>query len=113
MGGAGTLFSWRPGRRTVGLSALAPVLLLLSLMVGGAGVAQAAPAFEAHGSVEQVYATGVAPGANVTLYNGSGGTVASKPADELGAVLFRDVTPGSGYPLRVRSPPARPGEAPR
>src|ERR1700755_1658296 len=42
-------------------------------MLGGAGVAQAAPALEAHGSVEQVYATGLAPGAKVTLYGGGGG----------------------------------------
>ncbi len=86
----------------MGLSTVALVLLLLSL-VGGAGVASAAPAFEAHGSVEQVYATGVAPGTKVTLYGGSGEAVASKPADELGAVLFRDVTPGSGYRLGTGS----------
>ena len=53
----------------MGLSTVALVLLLLSL-VGWAGVAQAAPALQVHGSVEQVYATGVAPGTKVTLYNG-------------------------------------------
>jgi hypothetical protein len=94
----------------VGFSALALGLLLLSLMFVWAGGAQAAPAFEAHGSVEQIYATGLAPGAEATLYDGSGGEVASKPADELGALLFREVTPGSGYTLEVggaRSEPVR------
>jgi uncharacterized protein len=99
MGGAGTLVGWGPERRTVGFSTLALVLLLLSLMLVWAGAAGAAPAFEAHGSVEQVYATGLAPGAKVTLYDGAGDEVGSKPADELGAVLFREVAPGSGYTL--------------
>jgi uncharacterized protein len=101
MGGAGTLVGWGPERRTVGFSALALGLLLLSLMLVWAGVAQAAPAPEAHGSVEQVYANGLAPGAKVTLYDGAGDEVGSKPADELGAVLFREVTPGSGYSLEA------------
>jgi uncharacterized protein len=77
---------------------LAAALLLLFLMPGGAA---AAPAVEAHGSVEQVYATGLAAGAQVTLVNGQGGTVESKGADSLGGVLFREVTPGSGYRLEV------------
>src|SRR6202012_5277041 len=101
MGGAGTLVGWGPERRTVGFSALALGLLLLSLMLVWAGVAQAAPALEAHGSVEQVYATGLAPGTKVTLYDGAGDEVGSKPVDELGAVLFRDVAPASGYSLGV------------
>src|ERR1700733_3652524 len=99
MGGAGTLVGWGPERRTVGFSALALGLLLLSLMLVWAGGRNAAPALEAHGSVEQVYATGLAPGAKVTLYDGTGDEVASKPADELGAGLFREVTPGGGYSL--------------
>ncbi len=85
----------------MGLSTLALVLLLLCSIASWAGVAQAAPAFEASGSVEQVYATGVAPGAQVTLRDGSGNAVGSKGADELGGVLFREVKPGSGYRLEV------------
>jgi uncharacterized protein len=90
------------GRRTAGLSASILVLLLLFLSVPGlAGAASAAPALEAHGSVEQVYATGLAPGAKVTLYDSQGNAVGSKGADELGGVLFREVTPASGYRLGV------------
>jgi hypothetical protein len=56
-----------------------------------------AAAFSAHGSVEQVYATGLEAGAQVSLYDAGGQEVASKPADQLGGVLFRKVAPGSGY----------------
>jgi uncharacterized protein len=90
------------GRRAAGLSASILVLLLLFLTVPGlAGVASAAPALEAHGSVEQVYATGLTPGAKVTLYDAQGNAVGSKGADELGAALFREVTPASGYRIGV------------
>jgi uncharacterized protein len=85
----------------VGLSVAALVSLSLLLIASSAGVAQAAPAFEASGSVEQVYATGVPAGGTVTLKDGSGNVVASKSADELGGVLFREVKPGSGYRLEA------------
>ncbi len=80
---------------------VASVLLLLTSCASWAGVAHAAPAFKASGSVEQVYATGVPGGAAVTLRDGSGNAVGSKNADSLGAVLFREVKPGSGYKLEV------------
>jgi predicted acyl esterase len=64
-----------------------------------------AATFEARGSVEQVYATGAAPGAQVSLYNAEGGEVATKSANELGGVLFRNVAPGDGYRVRVASGP--------
>ncbi|MGV1048741.1 MAG: CocE/NonD family hydrolase [Solirubrobacterales bacterium] len=67
-------------------------------VLGGAGAAaEAAPPFEAHGSVEQVYATGFDPGARVSLYGSRGREVATKSAGSLGGVLFRDVAPGGGY----------------
>jgi uncharacterized protein len=69
----------------------------LAFILVTAGNAAAAPTFSAHGSVQQVYVTGLAPGAQVTLVNGSGGTVATRQANSLGGALFRDVTPGSGY----------------
>jgi predicted acyl esterase len=78
--------------------ALALVALLLV-----PGQAAAEPSFQARGSVEQVYATGLPAGAQVSLYNGEGAEVASKPADELGGVLFRNVTPGSGYTVGLTS----------
>ena len=56
-----------------------------------------AASFEAHGSVEQVYATGLPSGAPVSLYDEQGVEVAAKSADDLGGVLFRNVAPGDGY----------------
>jgi predicted acyl esterase len=68
--------------------------LLASLAIPGGA---AAASFEAHGSVEQVYATGLPPGAQVSLYDGEGGEVATRSANQLGGALFRNVAPGSGY----------------
>jgi predicted acyl esterase len=101
MGGAATLKTRGTARRTVGLSALALALLLLLLMPVGAGATGAASAYDAHGSVEQVYATGLPAGAKVTLFDANGNEVASKGADNLGGVLFREVKPGNGYRLEV------------
>ncbi|HTY95765.1 MAG TPA: CocE/NonD family hydrolase, partial [Solirubrobacteraceae bacterium] len=65
--------------------------------------AASASAFTAHGSVEQVYATGLSPGAQATLLNAHGKTVYTQNADSLGGLLFRKVKPASGYKLRVGS----------
>ena len=56
-----------------------------------------AAAFDAHGSVEQVYATGLQPSAATVLLDSAGHTVASTRADSLGGVVYRNVNPGSGY----------------
>ncbi|MGH2927767.1 MAG: hypothetical protein ACRDL8_06155, partial [Solirubrobacteraceae bacterium] len=66
----------------------------------------AATAVRAHGSVEQVYATGIAPRRRVRLIDRRGSTVAVRRADSLGGVVFRNVAPGSGYRVtagRVRA----------
>ena len=59
--------------------------------------ASSASAFDAKGSVEQVYATGLTPGAQVSLTNSGGQVVETKTANSLGGTLFRTVTPGGGY----------------
>src|SRR5689334_15071001 len=61
----------------------------------------AAADVNAHGSVEQVYATGLQPGAQATLVNASGKTVRTRKADGLGGLLFRKVKPGDGYTVRL------------
>jgi uncharacterized protein len=94
----------REGARRFGFLALACGLLALLL---GAPPASAA-GFEAHGSAEQVYATGVTPGAQVSLFDGEGQEVATKNTDELGGVLFRNVAPGGGYRVRVAEGPESP-----
>ncbi|HET7444746.1 MAG TPA: CocE/NonD family hydrolase, partial [Solirubrobacterales bacterium] len=76
--------------------ALGCALLALAAALALATTAKAA-SFEARGSVEQVYATGLNPGAQVVLYDGLGQKVEAKSADDLGGVLFREVAPGPGY----------------
>jgi predicted acyl esterase len=60
----------------------------------------AAAAFEAKGSVEQVYVTGLTPGATVTLHDSGGSQIASREASSLGGSLFREVPADSGYTVR-------------
>src|SRR4051794_10406526 len=57
-------------------------------------------AFSAHGSAEQVYVTGLDANEQMSLLDASGNTIATKQADPQGGLLFRDVTPGSGYRVR-------------
>ena len=75
------------------------IAVLVAFAFAGTGVAQA---FSPHGSARQVYATGLKSKARVSLVNKAGRKVASKRADGLGGVLFRNVTPGSGYRLHVK-----------
>jgi predicted acyl esterase len=77
--------------------AIGAMVLTFTLTTG----ASAAETFSARGSVKQVYVTGLVPGAQASLLNSAGTTVAAKPANSLGGLLFRDVSPGGGY--RVRS----------
>ncbi|MEA2419897.1 MAG: uncharacterized protein QOE60_2103 [Thermoleophilaceae bacterium] len=67
-------------------------------MLATAAGAAAAPTFR--GSVEQVYVRGLAPGAQMSLVDGAGRTVATRPANSLGGLLFRNVPAGSGYRVR-------------
>src|SRR5690242_11574711 len=65
--------------------------------------ASAAPSFSAHGSAEQVYVTGAAPGKPMSLIGPQGATLYTQSADSLGGVLFRDVPAASGYRVRAVS----------
>jgi uncharacterized protein len=65
--------------------------------------AASASAFTAQGSAEQVYVTGLAPNAQMSLLNSSGGIVYTQNADSLGGLLFRNVTPGDGYRVSLTS----------
>jgi predicted acyl esterase len=76
---------------------------VLALLLVTATGAAAATTFTARGSVEQVYVTGATPGTQMSLLNSAGKTVATRPANSLGGLLFRNVTPGSGYRVRPSS----------
>src|SRR3954452_18642801 len=69
-------------------------------LLASTGAADAAT-FSAHGSVKQVYVTGLAPGARMALLNASGKRVTRKRADAQGGLLFRGVKPGAGYSVRL------------
>jgi uncharacterized protein len=84
--------TWR-ARRCFGAAVLA------FAFVTGAGAAEAA--FRAHGSVKQVYVKGLAPSAQMSLLDSGGRTVATKRANGLGGLLFRNVKPGTGYRVRL------------
>jgi uncharacterized protein len=82
----------RPGIRISVTSTLVAVVVWLV-------TAGSASAFTAVGSVEQVYVTGVAANAQVTLKGH--GAMRTQNANSLGGVLFRNVKPGKNYRVRV------------
>jgi hypothetical protein len=69
------------------------------------GVASPPPAsaasFSVHGSAEQVYVTGLGPGASASLLTSGGSALYTQNADSLGGLLFRDVPPGKGYRVQL------------
>jgi predicted acyl esterase len=79
--------------------ALATLALAILSMV----VSATASAFSANGSVEQVYVTGLEPGAQASLLRSNNETVSTQTADSLGGMLFRKVTPEAGYRVRLSS----------
>ena len=92
---------------------VAALLAVTSLLVGAAPAVAHSPAagrsaptatprpasapFVVQGSVEQVAVTGAAPGTATELHDDKGRIVAKGTTDAQGALLFRDVTPASGY----------------
>src|SRR5213593_3435163 len=76
----------------------------IAVATAAAALALAPAAFadiDAHGSVEQVYVTGLTPSAKATLVDAAGKDVKARKADSLGGLLFRNVKPGSGYRVRL------------
>jgi len=71
--------------------------------------AVAAPSFSAHGSARQVYVTGLAPNARMSLITPRGTTLYTRRADSLGGLLFRNVPPGRRYRVRLASTRAESG----
>jgi uncharacterized protein len=70
-------------------------------LVFASSASAATPSFDAHGSVEQVYATGLPAGAQTSLLDSSDQVVQSRQANFLGGILFRNVTAGDGYRVRL------------
>ncbi len=91
---------WRRWQGRLRWAAIGGALLALLAIPAQAG---ADPSFEARGSVEQVYATGLPAGAQVALYDSAEQVVATRSVNELGGVLFRNVAPGDGYRVGLAS----------
>src|SRR3954452_21860147 len=81
------------------MGSLLGVAVLALVFVSSAFAAD--PSFDAQGSVEQVYATGLPAGASTSLLDSSDQVVATRAANDLGGILFRNVTAGSGYQVRL------------
>jgi predicted acyl esterase len=89
----------RPRARTIVITLLVASLVALGATVATPG-ARAADVVVAHGSARQVWVTGLPPHASTTLLDHGGGALATRSADAEGGVLFRDVSPGTGYRVR-------------
>ncbi len=90
--------------------AIAVAALLAAGVIFAATAGAATPPFNAQGSAEQVYVTGAAPNAQMSLLTSSGTTLYTQNADSLGGLLFRNVPPGKGY--RVQLDPGGPESGP-
>ncbi len=84
------------------LGACASVLLAVLTPVVASATAPT-PSFSAAGSAEQVYVTGLPPSAQMSLLTSAGQVLATQKADSLGGLLFRNVPPGRGYRVQLRS----------
>ena len=79
------------------------MLTSVSLVVGlmtATHASAATPTFRAFGSAKQVYVTGLAPSAQMSLVDSAGQTLKTQSADSLGGLLFRNVPPATGYRVR-------------
>jgi len=86
-------------RRRARIGAVAAIAATAIWLVAAAS----AFGFSAHGSAEQVYVTGLAPSAQMSLLRSNGETVSTQTADSLGGLLFRSVAPAEGYRVRLSS----------
>ncbi|MEA2460307.1 MAG: uncharacterized protein QOH90_484 [Actinomycetota bacterium] len=87
----------RSAARRLRAGAIVLSLGLLINSLAGTGAVAATSTINAVGSVEQVYATGLTPGAQASLIGPLGDTLKTQTVNSLGGLLFRGVAPGDGY----------------
>jgi uncharacterized protein len=87
--------------RVIVMTATLAAILVLAPGAWAAKTRTSRPTFSAHGSAEQVYVTGLAGDARMSLLNRKGRRLSTQRADSLGGLLFRSVQPGSGYRVRL------------
>ena len=88
-----------PRRVSSGIFVLLAGIALALVFASSASAAT----FNARGSVEQVYVTGLPAGAGISLLDSGSGVVETRNANQRGGALFRNVSPGSGYRVRLDS----------
>ncbi|HUE26420.1 MAG TPA: CocE/NonD family hydrolase, partial [Solirubrobacteraceae bacterium] len=86
-------------RRRARIGATTTLAVIAALLL----TASVASAFNAQGSVEQVYVTGLEPSAQMSLLQSNGTTVSTQTADSLGGLLFRHVAAGQEYRVKLSS----------
>jgi predicted acyl esterase len=91
------------------LAAVAALIVASALPATAAAGTHHGQKWSAHGSAKQVYVIGLPAHARASLISSHGKTVATKRADGLGGLLFRNVRPGSGYRVKLDSTGAKSG----
>jgi hypothetical protein len=86
--------------RTALIVVLTITVWLVVSVIPVARATAATPTFDAVGSAEQVYVTGLTSSAQASLTTSHGKTLYTQTADSLGGLLFRNVPPGKGYRRR-------------
>ncbi len=79
---------------TVAGTILAMLVAILAPVSAGATTS---PTLNAHGSTNEAYVIGVNPGDSIQLYENSIAVGTPTPADSLGSLVVRNLTPGSDY----------------
>ena len=74
----------------------------IASLVFASSASAADPSFDAHGSAEQVYATGLPAGASTSLLDASDQVVVDQEPPTISAgSCSANVTPGDGYHVRL------------
>ena len=81
----------------------AGVAAVLTLAIWASAAMAAGTRLQAHGSVAQVYVTGLRGHTRAVLLDRRGASVQTRRADAQGGIVFRLVAPGPGYRVRAGS----------
>ena len=69
---------------------------------GGSGGGTSTASFKVQPSVEQLFITHAAPAADFAVHDSADAVVAEGTSDDLGSLIFRELTPGDGYTVKEK-----------
>ena len=95
-------------RRLFPVAGVAIIVVTLLAPASHATTPAATAAFTVQPSVNQVAVTGATDGATAVLRDADGTRVASRPVDQAGSVLFRDVRAARGYVVAIEGKKSAP-----